>query len=74
MKWNVKIKTDQPMWHVADEFTLQQRNRGKISAVKFNKHNLYLGKTPEFYEMEEKDLVNAIVAAREESAVGSGGD
>jgi hypothetical protein len=57
-KVNMKIKMDQPLQHLVDEFQF-----GKITQIKFDGQNLDLTKTPSFYEMDDEDLVDAVVTS-----------
>ena len=57
-KVNMKIKMDQPLQHLVDEFQF-----GKITQIKFDGQNLDLTKTPSFYDMDDEDLVDAVVAS-----------
>ncbi|KAK1738671.1 ubiquitin family protein [Skeletonema marinoi] len=57
-KVSLKIKMDQPLQHLVDQF-----QRGKITQMKFDGQNLNLTKTPSFYDMDDEDLVDVIVVA-----------
>ena len=57
-KVNMKIKMDQPLQHLVDEFQF-----GKITQIKFDGQNLDLTKTPSFYDMDDEDLVDAVVTS-----------
>ena len=57
-KVSLKIKTDQPLQHLVDQF-----QRGKVTQMKFDGQNLNLTKTPSFYDMDDEDLIDATVVA-----------
>jgi len=60
-KVSLKIKMDQPLQHLVDQF--QQHHYGKITQMKFDGQNLNLTKTPSFYDMDDEDLVDVVVIA-----------
>jgi len=66
-KANIKIKTDQSLQHLVDEFKTQQPSL-EITIVKFDGRNLILKNTPAFYEMEDEDLVDVVVVVKQQSA------
>jgi len=66
-KANIKIKTDQPLQHLVDEFKTQQSSL-EITTVKFDGRNLSLKNTPAFYEMEDEDLVDVVVVVKQQNA------
>lgn len=57
-KVSLKIKTDQPLQHLVDQF-----QRGKVTQMKFDGQNLDFTKTPSFYDMDDEDLVDVTVVA-----------
>jgi hypothetical protein len=63
-KVNMKIKMDQPLQHLVDEFQF-----GKITQIKFDGQNLDLTKTPSFYDMDDEDLVDAVVTSTKKGKV-----
>ena len=65
-KANIKIKTDQPLQHLVDEFKTQQQSL-EITTVKFDGQNLSLKNTPAFYEMEDEDLVDVVVIVKQQN-------
>jgi len=66
-KANIKIKTDQPLQHLVNEFNTQQPSF-EITTVKFDGQNLSLKNTPAFYEMEDEDLVDVVVVVKQQNA------
>ena len=62
-KTNIKIKTDQPLQHLADEFTARDGSL-EICVAKFDGLALNMAKTPAFYDMEDEDLIDAMVKQR----------
>ncbi|KAL9179623.1 hypothetical protein ACHAXT_008913 [Thalassiosira profunda] len=62
-KTNIKIKTDQPLQHLADEFTARDGSL-EIAVAKFDGLALNMSKTPAFYDMEDEDLIDAVVKQR----------
>ena len=59
-KMSVKIKMDQPLQHLVDEFQSKQPTL-KITSMKFDGDKLNMTKTPSFFEMDVDDMVDAIV-------------
>jgi hypothetical protein len=65
-KVSLKIKMDQPLQHLVDQF-----QHGKITQMKFDGQNLNLTKTPSFYDMDDEDLVDVVVSANSNCASSS---
>jgi hypothetical protein len=61
-KISVKIKMDQPLQHLVDEFTSKQPKL-KITSMKFDGDKLDMTKTPNNLDMDDDDMVDAIVVA-----------
>jgi len=59
-KMSVKIKMDQPLQHLVDEFQSKQPTL-KITSMKFDGDKLNMTKTPSFFDMDDDDMVDAIV-------------
>jgi len=57
----VKIKMDQPLTHLQEEFKLQQDGKCEISVANFDGDKLDWVRTPNNYEMEDEDLVDVVV-------------
>ena len=57
-KVGLKIKMDQPLQHLVDQF-----QKGKITQMKFDGQNVNLTKTPSFYDMDDEDLIDSVVTA-----------
>jgi len=64
-KTNIRIKMDQPLQHLMDEFNMASL---AISRVQFDGQNLVMSKTPAFYEMEDEDLVDVTVVVKKGTA------
>ena len=56
----IRIKMDQPVQHLVDEFKTKVTGL-EVTALKFDGDNMNLSKTPSFYDMEDEDLVDAVV-------------
>ena len=72
-KVNIKIKTDQPIQHLVDQFKVKQQQNGgnlQVTTLKFDGENMILSRTPIDYEMEDEDLVDAVVANAAPAASG----
>jgi hypothetical protein len=61
-KISIKIKMDQPLQHLVDEFTSKQPKL-KITSMKFDGDKLDMTKTPNNLDMDDDDMVDAIVVA-----------
>jgi hypothetical protein len=59
-KMSVKIKMDQQLQHLVDEFQSKQPTL-KITSMKFDGDKLNMTKTPSFFDMDDDDMVDAIV-------------
>lgn len=55
----LRIKTDEPLKNLNERF--QSQYGGLITSLKFDGQTLDMNKTPQFYEMEDEDLVDAVV-------------
>ena len=53
---------DQPLQHLVDEFTSKQPKL-KITSMKFDGDKLDMTKTPNNLDMDDDDMVDAIVVA-----------
>ena len=63
---NMKIKMDQPIQHLVDEFNTKESSSClQIASVKFDGQTLDLTKTPSFYEMEDEDMVDVVVVLKQ---------
>jgi hypothetical protein len=67
----LRIKSDEPLHLLKERF-----QRGSIISLKFEGQQLNLDKTPQFYEMEDDDLLDAViqVAASATSSRATSGD
>lgn len=53
----VRIRTDEPLKMLKERF----QGGGSIASLKFDGDKLDMNKTPQFYDMEDEDLVDAVV-------------
>jgi hypothetical protein len=57
-KMSIKIKMDQPLKHLVDEFTSKQPTL-RITSMKFDGDKLDMTKTPNNFDMDDDDMVDA---------------
>ena len=60
-KSNIKIKMDQPLQHIMDTQLNVGNSILRITNVTFDGEKINMTKTPSFYDMEDSDLVDAVV-------------
>ena len=60
-KSNIKIKMDQPLQHIMDTQLNVGNSILRITNVTFDGEKINMTKSPSFYDMEDSDLVDAVV-------------